>query len=182
MTLPQTRRGWLIVAAVAAVLALGWIFAARNSPIPAAASLPEAPFAGNRAPAFALVDSAGNTVQLSDWHGRPVVLNFWASWCGPCRVETPFFQAMSEQYGDAVAIVGINQGESQAVVERFAAEYGLTYPLLLDEDQRINRLYSVFGLPTTLFIDAEGVVQEVYPGAISQASLEERIEKLRARP
>lgn len=140
--------------------------------------LTEAPMVGYLAPDFTLPTATGNTITLNDLRGRPVVLNFWASWCGPCRIETPHFQAFSEQYAGKLVVVGINQQESAATINKFATEFELTYPLLIDEDNRVNQAYAVFGLPTTFFIDENGVIFDISPGAISQAILEDRITKL----
>lgn len=112
--------------------------------------------------------------------GQPVVLNFWASWCAPCRVEMPHLQNASLKYNGRAAIIGVNQGESQKTIADFAAEQGITYPLLVDESQDVNYLYDVRGLPTTVFIGADGIVREVVIGTVTQAVLEDRVEKLLA--
>lgn len=146
--------------------------------------LPEAPMVGHLAPDFTLESPTGQTYQLLDYvdregdNGRPVVLNYWASWCGPCRIETPHFQRVHLKYGNQVAILGINQGETAQQVTEFGISYGLTYPLLVDQDNTVNFRYGILNLPTTVFIDRQGVIQEMYLGVISQAVLEERINNL----
>ncbi len=145
---------------------------------------PEAPMAGHLAPDFTLHTSIGEAVTLTEYvdreggNGRPVVLNFWASWCGPCRIETPHFQRANLKYGDKIGLFGVNQGESVGEVADFSRSFGLTYPLLVDEQSVISNEYAVQNLPTTVFIDRHGVVQEVFLGILSQAVLEERINKL----
>ncbi len=145
---------------------------------------PEAPMVGHLAPDFTLQTSTGNIHTLVDYvdregeNGRPVVLNFWASWCAPCRIETPHFQRAQLKYGNKIVLFGINQGESIGEVADFGRRFGLTYPLLADEDSVVSNKYAIQNLPTTVFIDRHGVVQEVFLGILSQAVLEERINKL----
>jgi len=107
-----------------------------------------------------------------------VVLNFWATWCPPCRVEMPHFEAASHLYAGEIAILGVNQAESATTITDYANEHGLTYPLLIDREMKVNNLYGVLNLPTTVFIDRNGVVREVLIGTISQAVLEQRIDGL----
>jgi thiol-disulfide isomerase/thioredoxin len=162
------------------VAGLAWITASRVPPDATnrAAGQIEAPIAGYLAPTFTLDTVNGESISLADLSGRPVVLNFWATWCPPCRIELPHFQEASIRYNGRVTILGVDQGEPAGVVAPFAAELGLSYPLALDGDSRVNRLYRVNALPTTVFVDAEGVVDEVYLGIINGAVLEERIERL----
>jgi thiol-disulfide isomerase/thioredoxin len=149
-------------------------------------TLTEAPVVGHLAPDFTLQTPLGQEmsmneiVQATNGNGQPVVLNFWASWCAPCRVEMPHLQNASVKYNGRAAIIGVNQGESQKTVADFAAEQGVTYPLLIDESQEVNYLYDVRGLPTTIFIGPDGMVREVVIGTVTQAVLEDRVEKLLA--
>ena len=151
-----------------------------------AITLTEAPHVGQLAPDFTLVTAQGEAVTLSEIvdrnsaQGVPVVLNFWASWCGPCRVEFPHFQSASLKYNGKAAFIGVNQGESASTIADFGAEFGISYPLLVDQDNAINQTYLVNSLPTTVFIDANGVVREVQIGIITQAVLEDRIENMLA--
>lgn len=146
--------------------------------------LPEAPIVGRLAPEFTLQTPTGEVVALSDFvdrsgvSGRPVVLNYWASWCGPCRLETPQFQSASVKYGNQIAILGINQGEDARTITEFGVSFGLTYPLLIDQDNSVNKLYGVANLPTTIFIDRSGVVREVFVGILNKAVLEQRLGRL----
>lgn len=167
-----------------AVLGGVWIVLSREPVEESQNFLTEAPMVGHLAPDFTLPTPAGETIALGDYvsregeEGRPVVLNFWASWCGPCRIETPYFQTLSRRYQGQVAFLGVNQGESLDTITDFAASYGLSYPLLYDPDNAVNDAYQVFNLPTTIFIDARGVIREVYVGAISEAVLQDRVNQL----
>lgn len=126
----------------------------------------EAAKVGFLAPDFTLPNTDGDDIALSELRGRPVVLNFWATWCPPCRAEMPALEQTWQRYGkEGVLILGINQGESQAVVERFArGTVDTTFPLLLDRRTEVGRTYAVRALPTTVFVDAEGRIQDIKVG------------------
>ena len=178
----RARLEWLPLITLVTLLGAGWIYLSReaggdNKPMP----LTTAPYIGNLAPDFTLQTHDGRTVTLRDYAadgGMPVVLNFWATWCPPCRVEMPYFENVSALYDGRAAILGLNQAESTAIIGDFARAHGLSYPLLVDEDMTVNHLYGVLNLPTTIFIDKNGVVREVLIGTISQAVLEDRIDAL----
>ena len=173
---------------LAALLGTAWIIISREPVTQASGpiTLTEAPIVGYLAPDFTLQTAVGQTVTLSKITGavtaagQPVVLNFWASWCAPCRVEMPSLQQASVQYNGRTAFIGINQGENIPTITEFGNEYGVTYPLLVDQDNQVNRLYEVSSLPTTIFIDQNGVVREVIIGILSEAVLQDRIESLLA--
>lgn len=177
----KTKLEWTIWMVTIALLGSGWIFVSRSPKTESRTiSLTEAPIVGHFAPSFTLQTPGGETIALSEKlaEGQPVVLNFWASWCGPCRVEMPFFQNASLKYKNRVAIIGINQGESEETVVDFGQQFNITYPLLYDPDDQVNQSYLVKSLPTTVFISSDGIVQEIVIGSMSQAVLEERIERL----
>lgn len=184
----KTRFEWSILLLLAALLGTAWIVVSRepvlqaNGPI----TLTEAPIVGHPAPEFTLQTAVGQTITLSEMtkqagsNGKPVVLNFWASWCAPCRVEMPSLQQASVTYNGRVAFIGINQGEDFSTITDFGSEYNVTYPLLIDPDNRVNRLYEVNSLPTTVFVDQNGVVREVVIGILSEAVLQDRVEGMLA--
>lgn len=176
----KSRFSWTIILIAAALLGGAWIAVSQESPaeLSGSSGLTEAPIAGYIAPDFTLETIQGEELSLSDLRGQPVVLNFWASWCPPCRVEVPHFQAASVKFNGQAAIVGIDQGEPLSVVADFGALMGVSYPLLLDQDSTVNRQYGVAALPTTVFVGSDGVVRDVYTGIINQAVLEERIERM----
>lgn len=125
-----------------------------------------APYPGYRAPDFALPDLNGNLVRLSDFRGKPVLLNFWATWCPPCRKEIPDLQRFHEQYGDKIVLLGIDWGEDVEEVKRFLERYRATYPQLMDKDGRFFVLYQLTGLPTSYWIDEQGIVRGIWLGAM----------------
>jgi len=130
---------------------------------------------GNLAPDFKLQDLAGNPVALSDFQGQPVMVNFWATWCAPCRIEMPELQAAYETYrDDDLVILALNQDESpEAVRSFFYDQFGLTFTPLLDIDQEIAKQYGVFNYPSTFFINSEGVVTAVHRGAVLQSQIDD---------
>ena len=131
-----------------------------GAPLAQRASKGIAPQIGFTAPDFELPDLKGGTVRLSDLRGRVVLLNFWATWCGPCRVEMPTIQAVYEDYGDrglsVLAVAGDYQGAE--FVAPFMRDLGLTFPGLLDERGEVQDLYFVNALPMTFLLDRNGVV------------------------
>ncbi|MFC1870548.1 peroxiredoxin family protein [Chloroflexota bacterium] len=135
---------------------------------------------GNLAPDFQLQSLAGHTVSLSGQRGQPVLLNFWASWCGPCVSEMPFLQEIYEQWsGRGLVLLGINIGESSDKAEQFMQSHELSFPVLLDIKTEVARKYNISGIPTTYFIDQNGVIQEVIIGAFSsKAKIEQSLSKI----
>lgn len=178
----KSRYFWSILLVSLALLGIGWIAASKEPANPdiGPSDLVEAPIAGYLAPQFTLSSTLGEEITLADYRGRPVVLNFWATWCPPCRAEVPHFQDASVKYNGQAAILGIDQGEPLQVVADFASTFSLSYPLLLDQDNVVNRQYGVAALPTTIFVDADGLIREVYTGIVNRAVLEDRIERLLA--
>ena len=132
------------------------------------------PLIGKAAPAFTLTSLDGVPVSLEQLRGRPVVLNFWASWCGPCREEAPMFRELAAKQGGAsdVAILGILfQETSEKNARDFIQEYGLAYPNLRDPGIDTGVNYGVSGIPETVFIDREGVVQYMDRGGLTRERL-----------
>ncbi len=121
---------------------------------------------GKEAPDFAFVLEDGRGVALSDLRGKPVVLNFWASWCGPCRAEMPEFVALAQSRSDVV-VLEVNVQESLDAIQPFVEEFNMTMPVIVDEDGNMDDLYPLRGLPTTIFVDPEGRVNTIYTGIMN---------------
>lgn len=174
------RFRWTILILLVALLGGAWIAVNRETVLEFAGvpNLTEAPLAGYLAPDFTLQTIQGESVALSELRGRPVVVNFWATWCPPCRAEMPDFQAVHQDFSGRAVLLGVNQGESAQDITSYAAEVGITYPMLVDADSQINQAYGIRALPTTIFIDANGVVREVYSGILNKAILESRVNNL----
>ena len=121
---------------------------------------------GELAPDFQAQTLDGHTISLSDLRGKPVLINFWATWCSPCHAEMPYLQQIHEEWSDeGLILLAVNIGESPAAVEEFAQVYNLTLPVLLDINGAAAQQYGVPPLPTTFFVDRYGVVQKKVVGA-----------------
>lgn len=125
-----------------------------------------APQLGYPAPDFTLDDLEGRSIALSELQGRPVLLNFWASWCPPCRAEMPDLQDFHTRYGDQVTVLGINWAEDLETVRAFLERYGITYPNVLDPQGRAFVMYRLTGLPTSFFLDEQGIIRGVWLGPL----------------
>lgn len=135
---------------------------------------------GQLAPDFEMQFADGSRARLSDWVGKPVVLNFWATWCAPCREEMPEFVAAHERYqDDGLVIVGVNAQEAAGQAAKFIDEFGVKFPVVLDTRGDVQQLYSVRGLPTTVFIDREGRVVERWAGLLTEPMLEANLAEIK---
>ena len=111
----------------------------------------------DQAPAFKLMDIEGATHQLSDYRGKVVIVNFWATWCPPCREEMPSMQrAWIALQKEQIAMLAINVGEDEETIFQFTADYPVEFPLLMDLDSKVVQRWPVIGLPTTFVLDTEG--------------------------
>ncbi len=123
---------------------------------------------GEAAPGFTLPDLAGRVVSLSDFHGQPVVVNFWATWCKPCEIEMPLFvKAYEGNRDEGLVILAVDVQEQPEPVRNYVASHGLTMPVVLDRDGQVATIYRVRGLPSTFFVDANGVLVKAKRGAIT---------------
>ncbi|MCL4834738.1 MAG: TlpA family protein disulfide reductase [Caldilineaceae bacterium] len=167
---------WTIAFFSILIFGSGWLWYSRlPANAPPAVRTPQ-PAVDHPAPDFSLTRfDTGEPVKLSDLQGKPVILNFWATWCRPCRAEMPALQATYERYGDDLLVVGVDQGEETGVVGPFLEEFGITFPILLDGDTAVGRQYRILGLPTTFFIDSQGIIRRVHAGEINSAILAESI-------
>jgi len=138
------------------------------------------PAVGDKIAHFQLEALGGGTVDTIELSGRPIVLNFWGTFCPPCVEETPALQRMYEKYADqGVVIVGVNLGEKPVVrIQQFADRFGVTYPIALDPDLAVRNRYGVRLYPTTFFIDASGVVKEVMEGQMTEGYIDSAIRRL----
>ena len=126
------------------------------------------------APPFHLRTPDGSLAALTDLRGRYVLLNFWASWCGPCRGETPELQAFFERSAPRFVVVGVNQQESRETAHAFVEAFAVSYPIALDTDGQVSAAYRVStGLPVSFVIDPQGIVQRIHLGALTRGDLDE---------
>lgn len=137
----------------------------------------EAPELGYRAPDLVLSDFEGHDVRLSRYRGTPVLLNFWATWCPPCRAEMPDLQAFHERYGGRIVVLGVNWNDDLSDARAFLEEYGVTYPNLIDRQGKAFVKYRLTGLPTSFWIDEQGVIRGVWYGAMTTATMVQGFER-----
>lgn len=131
---------------------------------------------GQKAPNFKLANLQGKQVSLSNYKGQGVVLNFWATWCGPCRQELPDFQK-EHRTGKKFKVVTVNLRENKKTVQDFMKRGKYTFPVLLDSKGTVSKSYGVKAVPTTIFIDKNGIVREVVVGTLTGAQLRQKIRK-----
>ena len=131
---------------------------------------------------FELTRLDGEKVRLSDFRGMPVVINFWASWCEPCKKEMPVFQAVFSERPEEFVILAVNPEEDRETAEDFAESVGLTFPILLDENKEMQKQLMVRGLPTTFFVDAEGVLRAQHVGELNRQLFTDYLAKIGVQP
>jgi len=172
---PDLRRlglPYLVAAALVPLLAAALLSAYLLTRAPAVS--PTA--IGSRAPDFSLADLDGNPVLLADLRGRPVVVNFWASWCGPCVEEFPLLrEAAARHADDGLVVVGIVWQDRSEAVRDFMARNGATWPAAMDPGDRVAADYGILGPPETYFIGRDGTIVGRQIGQISAASLDEKL-------
>lgn len=125
-----------------------------------------------KVPEFTVYDTNGNEVKLSDFLGKPVMINFWATWCGPCRAELPYFDSAYQKYGDEIEFVMINltdgYDDTKESVKNFVEESGYTFPYYYDTNNEAGNVYGIYSIPTTICVDKEGYLIGVHIGSMSE--------------
>lgn len=173
----------VVAAAVAVIIAL--YFANRN--IKSVVAQQEVQRSGSgqypEAPGFELTDIFGQNVSLSQYRGKVVLLDFWATWCGPCRMEIPGFVQMQKKYGpEGFQAVGISMDDSVQPVLAFYKQFGMNYRVAMDNG-KVSQLYGgIIGLPTTFLIGRDGRIYDKVPGAVDTQRFEIEVRQLLARP
>lgn len=140
---------------------------------------------GSPAPDFTLKTLAGGTASLSDYVRRPLLLNFWASWCTPCRAEMRDIISAYNAHKDeglAVLAIDLTDQEHKKDVQRFVTELEMPFPVLLDEKGKVRKRYALRGVPTSVFIDAQGVVRLVNPGPITSETIQRGLAEILPAP
>ena len=132
------------------------------------------------APDFTVLDWDGNEVNFSDYAGKPVVLNFWAHWCGPCQMEMPEFNAKYEELEGEVTFLMVHVGADMDAGKEKVAEGGYTFPVVFDKDSQAAAIYGVSAFPTSFFIDKEGNLQAYYVGTMDGDLLQQGIDVIYA--
>jgi peroxiredoxin len=178
----QFTQYWTYYSIVILLAGLAWIwFSAAPASGTTNGSIPE-PRQGFLAPEFQLKNDRGELVSISDLKGKAIIINFWASWCPPCRAEMHALERVYQDYSKnklvILAVNATNQDNLENILA-FLQENNISFPILFDEDGTVNQLYKVSALPTTFFIDSNGIIQNVVIGGpMSEALLRARVEKL----
>ncbi len=129
------------------------------------------------APDFTVTTLVGETVRLSDYRGQIVMLNFWATWCPPCRAEMPAIERAYERYSEqGVMVLAINNGETSAEIAPFVQAFALQFPVVLDTERRLQDVFAISGYPTSLFIGRDGSTYATHVGGLSPVQLTGYIE------
>jgi len=163
---------WIILTIVAAVLGAVWIGVNRvDASDDNFAGRSPSPDIGHSAPDFVLLTPNGEELALSDLRGTPVLVNFWATWCPPCRAEIPALEQTYRQFGDDVLVLGVDVQENPGRVATFIQEHDMTYPVVVDETADIAETYRVRAFPTSYLIDERGVIIKIYSGPVNQPLL-----------
>ncbi|MBI3961263.1 MAG: TlpA family protein disulfide reductase [Deinococcus sp.] len=169
----------IILAVLAVVVAAVAYQQSRQSPSNQLSDVPEGVLVGQRALNFTLQTADGRTVSLADYRGRPVLVNFWGTWCTVCREEFPVFEQVYRRYRDqGFEILTVNIGESAAAVRQYAQDMGLSMPMLLDSDRAITQAYRVFGTPTNIIIDKNGIITDRMTRGLEEQALVRQVENL----
>ncbi len=191
---PKSNRAPIIVLGIGLLLGLAGgmaIFGGLSRWWPLSAAAPAgtpgtpapAPVVGAPAPDFTLTDTSGKSITLSSLHGQVVLINFWATWCEPCKREMPAIQHEFEtRRDDGFMVLAVDAAETgpgiEADIREFGGRFGITFPLLLDPQIVVNDLYRVRGYPTSFFVDRAGVIAEVHVGELTAKQLADILAKL----
>lgn len=174
MYLLRDNRRWTAVMIAVVFVAGMWIGLTASSASQTTSGVVPSPREGFSAPDFTLETLEGETITLSDLRGQVVIVNLWASWCPPCRAEMPAIEQIYQSYkaqGLEVLAVNTTYQDSEKAAAQFAQDFGLTFPILLDRDGAVSRSYQLQVLPTTYFIDRQGIIRAVIPGGPMKESL-----------
>ncbi len=182
----NSRPGWLVLGLCAIVL-LGLLTSQgctssaqdiRNGQETGQSELPPAPRVGRLAPDFTLTDLEGNSVTLSDFRGNAVFINFWATWCPPCRAEMPEIEAIYQEYKDKdVVVIGVDLLEAEDVVRQYVQKGGFSWVFVFDTTGEVADNYAITAIPTSFFLDKEGIIQAVNIGAMTKRAMESQLAK-----
>ncbi len=185
---PRPALRWLTIAAFAALLPLGLLLL--QAPLPSGSSSSASGFVllptagqplvlavGEDAPNFTLQSLEGGELSLEAYRGHVVVVNFWATWCPPCRSEMPDIQQVfTERKDKGLAILAVNIQEAPGPVHDFVGKYGLTFPIALDTSGAVTQLYRIYGLPMTYVVDAGGRVADVHVGPLTKSEILKKVD------
>jgi thiol-disulfide isomerase/thioredoxin len=166
--------GMVILAAIG--IGSGFLFnrfkaSAGNEPL-------QAPVESSQAPDFQLESLDGSSIKLADLRGRPVLINFWATWCGPCQQEMPLIEQYYQKYKPDLVVLAVNNDEPKPDVQAYVTNLNLTFPVLLDPGTKVEDLYRVRAFPTTFFVDKSGTIRYQHIGILNEGQLVQYLAQL----
>jgi len=168
----------LIIYGIVALCLLGLYVAGRRT-----AQKPKPTASGNASPEFTVTDIDGKKRSLSDYRGKVVLLDFWATWCTPCRAEIPHFVEMQQKYGpQGFQVVGISMDDDAKPVKEFYRQFNMNYPVAVGDDKLAQSFGGVLGLPVNFIIDREGRIHAKYLGATDVSVIDKAVSDLLASP
>jgi len=168
----------LIIYGIVALCLLGLYVAGRRT-----AQKPKPTAPGNAAPEFTVTDIDGKKLALSDYKGKVVLLDFWATWCTPCRAEIPHFVEMQQKYGpQGFQVIGISMDDDAKPVKEFYRQFNMNYPVAVGDDKLAQSFGGVLGLPVNFIIDREGRIHAKYLGATDVSVIDKAVSDLLASP
>ena len=178
MAVPEFYSGKILYPAIAVLLGLSGLFGLAILPRLAPGT---GGMVGKPGPAFTLPVAANGKsaepneqMSLADLKGHPVILDFWASWCGPCAIEAPVLDRLARRYeSKGLAVLGVNVSDTPAVIKKYTSQKGLSYPMLVETGSRVSDSYGVEKLPSLVILDKEGNVMSYLVGVVDEASLNE---------
>ena len=166
------RRTLILLAMLAAIIYTLFSFLSKDERKVAAV--------GEAAPDFVLKDLEGKEYRLSDFRGKGVFLNFWGTYCPPCKKEMPYIDHQYDKYKElGVEVIAVNVGETDLAVETFAKRYGLSFPIVVDRSGEVQQAYGVIPLPATFLIDADGKIVDYITGEMTESMVAEYMERIR---
>ncbi len=151
-----------------------------TTPLPPAPTIPIGVSIGNLAPDFQLRTLTGDNISLSSLRGKPVLINFWATWCGPCKAEMPYLQQINDTWSaKGLVLLAVDIGEKPATIEKFMNELNLSMTVPMDSDGKVAKAYLIGAIPTTFLIDKDGVIRQKIVGAFPSAeAIEKELSKI----
>lgn len=171
------NKGWISLILVVILIGLIFYINVNQTEIE---TRDEKPLVGFMAPNFTLVDKDSNEVTLEQYRGKPVFVNFWASWCPPCREEMPYIQEAYDKYGDEIVflLVNVTPGDSRDAALKFMEVNQYDMPILFDLDGSVSDLYRANSIPTSFFIDKNGIIKVRHAGLMNYTQIEDYINKV----
>ncbi|HEY9077108.1 MAG TPA: TlpA disulfide reductase family protein [Anaerolineaceae bacterium] len=159
-------------------LVLGWIVLVSGPKDQSKKDFGQIPQIGKQISSLDLYDINGRRFTIQNLRGKAAIINFWATWCPPCREEMPLLQEISEKYSDRIQIFAINNGESKELVIDYVRKNGINFPVLIDEKSVIANKFRIYNLPASYFVDPQGILRSIRVGALTKTNINEYLQTI----